>query len=441
MSENVNVKQRDRFSSRWGFIMAAAGSAVGMANVWAFPYRTAKYGGAAYLIPYLICVVLLACTGVVSEISFGRWAQTGPLGAMSKAIKKPGIRNIGILPVISSFAIASGYAVIMGWVIRYLFGAITGAVVHTTSVGDYFGAICGDFGSIGWHMLALAITVLMMVGGIAGSIEKINKVMMPAFFVLFVGMAIYMVTVDGSSVGYQYLFVPNWEMMSDPKTWIYALGQAFFSLSLAGNGSVIYGSYLSQDEDAVSCARKIAIFDTLAALLAACVIIPAVFAFGMDPASGPPLMFITLPAIFQQMGSIGYIFSIVFFAAIFFAAATSIVNLFEAPIEMLQERFKLSRKVAVIIIIVLSAIMGVFLENGDIIGTWMDVMSIYLCPFGALLAAICFYWLLGKKVANEQMSLGRKTPAPSWMYPLGKYAYCLIAIVVIVLGIILGGIG
>ena len=434
---------RDGFQSRMGFIMACVGSAVGMANVWAFPYRTAKYGGAAFLIPYLICVVLLWLTGVVSEISFGRWAQTGPLGAVDKAMaygKKPG-RWLGIIPVLSSFAIATGYAVITGWVIRYLVGAISGAVVRTDDVGAYFGAICGPFGSIPWHICALIVTVLMMVGGIAKSIEKINKIVMPLFFVLFIGMAVYVIMLPGSGTGYRYLFVPKWEFLAQPTTWVFALGQAFFSLSLAGNGTVIYGSYLSRKEDAVACARNIALFDTLAALLAECVVIPAIFAFNMDPASGPPLMFITLPAIFQAMGPFGHIFSIIFFAAIFFAAASSIVNLFETPIEMVQSKFKLSRPVSVAVVLVLSAVIGVFLENADIIGTWMDVMSIYLCPIGALIAAVCFFWVLGKKIAVDEMSLGREKRVPDWQFNLGKYCYCGIALVVIILGIALGGIG
>ena len=443
MSNEQKPKTRDSFTNRLGFIMACIGSAVGMANVWAFPYRTAMYGGAAYLIPYLICVIFLWRTGTISETAFGRWAKTGPHGAMKKALtenNKP-FKHMGIIPVISSFAIATGYAVIMGWVIRYLVGAITGAVVHTESVGDYFGAICGPLGSVPWHVAALVVTVLMMVGGISKSVEKINKVMIPLFFVLFIIMAAYVVTLPGSGTGYNYLFVPRWEFLAQPRTWVFALGQAFFSLSLAGNGTVIYGSYLGRDVDAVSSARNIAIFDTVAALLAACVVIPAIFAFGMDPASGPPLMFITLPAIFQSMGSFGYIFSIIFFLAIFSAAASSIVNLYETPIEMVQETFKLPRKAAVAIIIISSGLIGLILENADYIGTWMDVMSIYLCPLGALLAAYCFYWVLSKKTAIEEMSLARSTPVSDFIYNLGKYAYCLVAIVVIVLGIALGGIG
>ena len=447
MAKNSTSLPRDGFKSTWGFVMAAVGSAVGMANVWAFPYRTAMYGGAAYLIPYLICVVILARTGIVGEIAFGRWGKTGPVGTMSKAMQKAGVKNkalqkIGVLPVLASFAIATGYAIIMGWVIRYLVGAITGAVVQTADVGGYFGAICGNLGSIGWHALALVVTLLMMVGGIAKSVEKINKFMIPAFFVLFLGMTVYMFFVPGSAEGYKYLFIPKWEFLLDPKTWIYALGQAFFSLSLAGNGTLIYGSYFSRKEDVVSASRNIALFDTIAAVLAACVVIPAVFAFGMDPAAGPPLMFITLPAIFQAMGPVGWAFSIIFFAAIFFAAASSIVNLFECPIEMMQAEFKLPRWLAVTIIMAVSFGVGIFLENGDIIGSWMDIMSIYLCPLGALIAGILFFWVLGKKgFAKEEIQAGRNKAVGKGILIAGKYLYCGIAALVIVLGIVLGGIG
>ncbi len=434
--------KRDKFSTKWGFILAAVGSAVGMANVWAFPYRTAMYGGAAYLIPYILFVILLSVTGVVEEISLGRWAKTGPLGAMKKAIQKPVIGNIGILPVISSFAMATGYAVITGWVIRYLAGSITGTVTSSIDSSSYFDAICGNFGSVLWHLLAIIIAIIVMTGGISKSIEKINSVIMPLFFILFLVMGIYMLTIPGSIEGYKYLFIPNWSMLANPKTWIYALGQAFFSLSLAGNGSVIYGSYLNDKEDILNCSRKIAIFDTIAAMLAACVVIPAVFSFHEDLSSGPALMFITLPNIFKAMGPFGRIFAIIFFIAIFFAAISSLANLFEAPVEMLQEKFCLKRHLAVSLIICTGFVIGLFLESGSIIGTWMDVISIYLCPIGALMAAICFYWVLDRKTAEGQMFLGcSRDKFPRWMYPLGKYIYCGITLIVLILGIAVGGIG
>jgi NSS family neurotransmitter:Na+ symporter len=416
-----------------------------MANVWAFPYRTARYGGAAFLIPYFICVAILGATGVVEETAFGRWGGAGPLGTMRKAMVAKGkksLKEIGIIPVIAAFGIGTGYAIIIGWVLRYLWGSITGAVTSAENTGAYFGQIVGNFGSVGWHLLALAFTFVMMIGGIQKSIEKICKFMMPLFYILFIYMAIRVAMLPGVVEGYKYLFIPQWSYLTDVKTWIFALGQAFFSLSLAGNGTVVYGSYLSKKENVLTCSAHIAIFDTLAALLAAIVVVPAVFALvGADSiGAGPPLLFITLPAIFQQMAG-GRIFAIIFFLAIFFAAVTSIVNLFETPIEMLQERFKLSRSKSVAIILVLAAIGGVFLESADTIGVWMDVMSIYICPLGAFIAAVIFFWVMGKDFAAEQIQLGREKKIGKWVVPLGKYGFCAIAFLVFVLSIAFGGIG
>jgi NSS family neurotransmitter:Na+ symporter len=266
--------------------------------------------------------------------------------------------------------------------------------------------------------------------------------MMPVFFILFVYMAIRVAMLPGAVEGYKYLFIPQWSHLGDIKTWIFALGQAFFSLSLAGNGTLVYGSYLSKKENVLSCSAHIAIFDTLAALLASIVIVPAVFVLlGTDSlGAGPPLVFITLPAIFQQMAG-GRIFAIIFFLAIFFAAASSSVNIFETPIEMLQERFKLSRFKSALIILVLAAAGGVFLENASSIGTWMDIMSIYICPLGAFIAAVIFFWIMGKDFATEQIQLGREKKIGKWVVPMGKYVFCAIALLVFILSIIFGGIG
>lgn len=443
LHEQKNRLTRAQWGSRWGFIIASVGSAVGMANVWAFPYRAAAYGGASYLIPYLLCVTVLALTGVAAEIAFGRWGQSGPYATFRKALTEKGLpfRGAGLIPVLGSFAMATGYAIIMAWVLRYLWGALSGEMLAAPDVGAYFGEICGDFGSLGWHMLTLAIGAVMLAAGIAKGIERACKVMMPLFYILFLYMAFRVALMPDAAEGYQYLFLlPDAKFLLDPATWIFALGQAFFSLSLAGSGTLVYGSYVSRKENVLFCSLNIAIFDTLAALLAAIVVIPAVFAYHLDPTAGPPLMFITLPMIFREMTG-GAMFAVIFFAAMLFAAATSLVNLFETPIEMVQNRFRLSRTASVLLVLTASALCGVFLENGDIIGRWMDVVSIYVCPLGALLAAVLFYWVMGERFAKEQLSIGRSTPVPGWIVPLGKYGYCGIALMVLILGVAMGGIG
>lgn len=440
MADKSTAAGREQFSDRWGFILACIGSAVGMANVWAFPYRAAKYGGGAFIVAYLIIAVFLGMVGVSGEIAFGRWGRTGPLGTFRRALteKRKGLRDIGIIPVLGSLAIGIGYAVIIGWVLRYLAGAATGSVM-AADTGAYFGAITGDFGSVGWHLLVLVLALFVMVAGVSGGIEKINKVMMPLFFLLFLIMAIRVAFLPGASGGYQYLFIPRWEYLLKPETWIYALGQCFFSLSLAGSGTVVYGSYLDDGEDAVTCARRIAIFDTLAALLASMVVIPAVFAFRLDPSSGPPLMFITMPAIFQSIAG-GRLIALIFFVAILFAGLTSIVNLFETPIEALQQRLGLSRTKASVLVVAAAAIVGVFIENGNVVGTWMDAVSIYIIPIGALISAVLLFWVMGTDFARQQMGLGREKPVGMWVHYLGKYVFCIVTVAVIILGIVKGGI-
>lgn len=445
--EKDNEVTRDQFRSKFGFVIACVGSAVGMANIWMFPYRTGKFGGAAFLIPYFIFVVFLGFSGVIGEMAFGRAMKTGPLGAFSKAMemrfgeksKKIGTA-IGVIPVLGSLGIAIGYSVVVGWVIKYLFTSLTGELTQIEDMGAFFGALTGNFGSVGWHMAGLAITFVIMAFGVTQGIEKVNKVMMPVFFIFFILLAIRVVTLPGAVDGFRYLFVPNWEQLWKVDTWVYALGQAFFSLSLAGSGTVVYGSYLKNDVDIVSSAKNVAFFDTLAALIAGIVVIPAVFAFGLDVASGPPLMFITLPVVFQQM-PFGSLFAVIFFLAVLFAAITSLMNLFETPIEALQQKFGLSRKMAVCIVAVIGVAVSVFIEEGNAVSNWMDVISIYVIPLGALLAGIMFFWVCPKGFAKEQAELGCEKKLGKWFEPLTKYVFVGITLVVYVLGIFFGGIG
>lgn len=440
---SINNEGRDTFNSRLGFILACVGSAVGMGNIWLFPFRVGQFGGFAFLVPYFICVFLLGFTGVIGEMAFGRSMKTGPLGAFQKAMERRGKKHgdlIGLVPVIGSLGIAIGYAVVVGWILRSLFGAITGAMIAAPDSGAYFGQIAGPFGSIGWHLLAIILTLIVMNAGVSAGIEKINKFMMPAFFGLFIILAVRVAMIPGASSGYEFMFNADWSAIGNPQTWVFAMGQAFFSMSLAGSGTVVYGSYLKDSEDVVKSATFVAVFDTIAATLAALVILPAVFAFGMDPGAGPPLMFITMPGIFKQIAG-GQLIAIIFFVAVLFAGITSLVNLMETPIEALQQRFNFSRTKAVAVIGIISIGVGLFLENGDALGIWMDVMSIYIIPLGALLAALMFFWVCGDDFVVHQVQLGREKKLGGWFLPAGKYVFCGITIFVYIAGIFFGGIG
>lgn len=434
----------DKFKNKWGFIIACIGSSVGMANIWLFPYRVGEFGGAAFLIPYILFVILIGYTGVIGEMAFGRSMQTGPLGAFTKAfqLKKKNSRIgelIGLIPVIGSLGIAIGYSVVIGWIFRYFFSSLTGSIVNTMDPGAEFGALAQNFGSIPWHTLGLVIVLLCMSFGISKGIETINKFMMPAFFVLFLLLAVQVARLPGAFAGYEYMFRPDWSAMLNPKTWIYAMGQAFFSLSLAGSGTVVYGSYLNKDVDILNSAKNVALFDTLAAILAGLVIIPAVFAYNMAPNSGPGLLFITIPTVIQNL-PFGRVFAIIFFLAVLFAGITSLMNLLESPVEALQTRFHLSRHISLVIVGVITLGVGIFVE-GDLLSAWMDSISIYVIPLGALLAGITMFWICGSKFARNAIQEGREKPVGKWLEPMTKYVFCGVAVAVYILGIFFGGIG
>ena len=437
--------KRDSWGSKWGFILACIGSAVGMGNIWLFPARVSKYGGATFLIPYLIFVVIIGSTGVIGEMAFGRATRSGPVDAFGTATRlrfgtdKPG-RLLGLIPVLGSLAMAIGYSVVTGWIFKYTAGALTGSLSALADL-DAFDALFGATATSNtfWQVVGMAVTIAIMAFGIGKGIEKANKIMTPLFFLLFVGLAVYLATLPGASEGYRYIFVLKPEGLLDPMVWVFALGQAFFSLSIAGNGTLIYGSYLSNDSDVPADAKMVALFDTCAALLAALVIIPAMAVAGQQlNNSGPGLMFIFLPNVLKDIPGGGVIL-IVFFVAVTFAALTSLINLFEAPTATLQELFHLKRPVAVAIIGALGLVVG--LTIAPIVSDWMDVCSIYICPIGALLAAVMFFWVCGKDYVLEQVNLARSKPLGNWFYPLAKYLFCGVTLLVLVLGAICGGIG
>ena len=440
------MKKRDSFKSRWGFILACIGSAVGMGNIWMFPTRVSLYGGGSFIIPYFIFVVLIGATGIIGEMSFGRATRSGPVDAFGAACETKGKRKIGeaigLIPVFGSLAMAIGYSVVLGWIIKYMVGTFTGSTLAADDVDGFsaaFGSMASAFGNNSWVVVAIVIAIAILMFGIGKGIEKANKIMMPLFFVLFVGLAVYNLFQPGAMDGYRYIFRIDPAALADPMTWIYALGQAFFSLSIAGNGTLIYGSYLSDEENIPASAARVAFFDTLAACLAALVIIPAMASAGTQlNQGGPGLLFIFLPNLFKSMPG-GSIVAIVFFVAVFFAGMTSLINLYEAPVATVQEKFGLGRIPACAVIGVFGAVVAVCIQG--IVSGWMDVLSIYICPLGAGLAAIMFFWICGKKYVEEQVNKGREKPIGSWFFPVCKYLFCPICFLVLILGILVGGIG
>lgn len=424
MGNNGIELERDGFKSRTGFILACIGSAVGMGNIWRFPYMVSAWGGMTFLIPYVLFVILIGSTGVIEEMALGRATKGGPIKAFGDCMqmrtgKRKAGEAIGFIPVLGSLALAMGN--------------------DMSAIGGMFGSTASSFGNNMWLIIAMVVTAVIMALGIAGGIEKANKVMMPLLFIMFVGLGIYIFTLPGSSAGYKYIFTLNPKGLLDIKLWIYAFGQAFFSLSIAGNGTVIYGSYLSDKENVVSSARNVAVFDTIAALLAAFVIIPGMAAGGAELSSGGPgLMFIYLVNVFNGMPG-GKIVGIVFYVCVLFAGMSSLVNLYEAPVATIQEKLKLNRVASVGIIAVAGCVVSLVIQG--IVSGWMDAVSIYICPLGAMLAAIMFFWVAGKKFAVDAVNAGADKPIGKWFVPLGKYVLVPLALVALIAGALLGGIG
>ena len=437
-------KQRESFKSQWGFILACIGSSVGMGNIWMFSTRVSSYGGGSFLIPYFIFVALV--TGVIGEMSFGRATRSGPVDAFGIACERKGKRKygeaLGMIPVLGAMAMAIGYTVVMGWILKYAVGTFTGKTLAPKGVEEFsgaFGSMASAFGNNGWQIAALILCMGILMLGVVSGIEKANKFMMPLFFGLFVILAVYVAFQPGAAEGYKYIFRIDPKALADPVTWIFALGQAFFSLSVAGNGTLIYGSYLSDEENIPAAAARVAFFDTLAAILAALVIIPAMATTGAKlDQGGPGLLFIFLPHLIQSMPG-GPVIAMIFFVAVLLAGLTSLINLYEAPIATVQEKLHLGRVQACAVIAVIGAVISVVIQG--IVSDWMDVLSIYICPLGAGLAGIMFFWLCGKDYVEEQINKGREKPFTKWFVPVCKYLYIPVCFLVLILGIALGGIG
>lgn len=433
------MNKNGNFKSTVGFVLACVGSAVGMGNIWMFPYRLGQYGGAAFLIPYLIFIALFGLVGLSAEFALGRMAKTGTLGAYAYCWKNKFGKYIGWLPLLGSLGIAIGYSVILGWVFRSIQGVVTNEL-FTNSIPAFFTNMTQSFSNVPCHFLVLFITCLLLFTSATNAIEKVNKILMPAFFILFIFLAIRVSLFDGAIEGYKFLFVPKWEYLFNKETWIMAMGQAFFSLSITGSGMIVYGAYLKDDVDIPKASMQTAIFDTIAAMLAALAIMPAVFSFDIDPVSGPSLMFLTLPEVFKQM-PLGNFFALFFFISVAFAGITSLINMLEAVCESWQNRFHISRKKAVLLCGIITFIISVCIENGDVVGRWMDVVTIYIIPFAALLGAITIYYVLGWNALKQELDKGRKKPVGPTFKFLGKYVYVFLAIIILILGILYNGIG
>jgi len=352
------MASRGKFSGRIGFIAAAAGSAVGLGNIWRFPYETGENGGAAFLLIYLICMVLIGFPVMVGEISIGRNTQLNAFGAY----KKIGGAKWGLLGywgIISAIMFLSVYNVIAGWAFAYFIQMTNGVLINTDNFDAHFTSQISDVTDLFFYSLGfMVLTAVIVSRGVKKGIESASRILMPALFIMLIGLILYSFTLDNAMEGIKFYLIPDLSKVT-LSTIYNALGQAFFSLSLGMAALVTFGSYISKKENIVTSAALVTVTDTTVAFLAGLLIFPLVFSQGLSPSAGPGLVFVVLPGIFASLGVLGPIIGAVFFLLLCFAALTSTISLLEIPVSYLVDEKGYSRKKVVIFTATLVFIIGI----------------------------------------------------------------------------------
>ena len=439
---------KGQFNSNFGFLMAALGSAVGLGNLWSFPYKLGLGGGFAFLIIYTILAIVVGYPLMLSEIALGRKTQKAAIEAYKEADHR--FKFNGILQTIVPWFLICFYCTFGGYISKYLFQSITAlfsksAVLNTGDPGALFGGMVGNVGnSVAWMAGFLILTMIIVFGGVSGGIEKFCKIAMPALFVLLVIVVIRSCTLPGATPGLKFLFYPDLSMWKKSFFNVVSLagGQMFFSLSLASGCIIAYGSYLGKKENLESNAAIITLGDSLVAILAGMAIMPAVFAFGLEPGGGPGLLFVSMTTVFQSMGAAGKIFQLAFWLLVFFAALSSSIGMMEAGISaILDSRVKAGKpasRVKVSVVMALAAFVGNFLTTADALGgnpkmNWFhlfgqaDVLSVWDClaegilmPLTGLIMAILLGWFVPHYLDDEIENGGERI-----FKTRGFYNFCI----------------
>lgn len=408
------MEKRDGFSSKLGFVMAAAGSAVGLGNIWRFPYLVAEYGGGIFILVYLILVLTFGYSIMALEISLGRKTGLSPIGAYGHFGKK--YKWVGWLTVIIPFLISGYYSVIGGWVMKYLMVYVqnlTAAAADSSFFGEFTSK---PLEPIVYQVIFILASALILVAGVKGGIERASKVLMPCLIALSVIIAVYTVFLPGAMEGVKYVLIPDFSKFGF-KTIVGALGQMFYSMSLAMGIMVTYGSYLAKQDDIEKSVKNVEIFDTLVAIIATFMVVPAVFAFDKSQlTSGAGLMFMTLPKVFNQI-PLGTLVGAAFFILVAFAALTSYISIQEVLVASVCDNFKVKRKWSVLICVVASCLLGIPSSLG--FGVWDSVKifgnsildftdmvaNSFLLPIAAVVTCVIFGWLVGLKPLEDEIEL------------------------------------
>jgi len=422
-----------QWSTRWAFILAATGSAVGLGNIWRFPYITGEYGGGAFVLMYIGCVLLVGIPIMMSEVLLGRRGRQSPINTMDSLAKEEGLtpawRYLGWMGVVAGFLILSFYSVVAGWTLEYIFQAGSGNFLTATDdeIGEIFDALLRDPGQLlAMHTLFMALTTVVVAMGVQSGLERAVKFLMPALFILLLIMVGYAMSTDGFQEGLYYLFYPDWSKLSG-EGFLVALGQAFFSLSLGMGAIMVYGSYLPDDASIGHTSVSIALVDMIVAIMAGLAIFPLVFAYGLDIGEGPGLIFVTLPIAFGQM-PYGQIFGMGFFILLMFAAWTSSISLLEPAVAWLVENRGIARARSAAIAGLIAWTLGI----GSVLSfnlwqdyrlfnmTYFDLVeyatSNVMLPLGGLLIAVFTAWLMSRKSVIEELGLGEGFLFQCWLF-------------------------
>lgn len=414
-----DFSKRDSFSSKFGVIAAAAGSAVGLGNIWRFPYIAGENGGGAFILVYLLFIMAIGIPVMLSEFTIGRSAQRNVFGSFKKLAPNTYWYLIGLLGVIAAFIILAFYSTVASWTLEYTYKSVIDSFSGRTPdqlTSMFEGFKASTFRPILWQLLFMSLTAWIVIAGVKRGIEKYAKILMPILLLLIIIMDVRAVTLTGAKEGVEFLFRPDFSKL-DTNSVLEALGQAFFSLSIGMGTLVTYGSYINKRENLANTAISVSAADTIIAILAGLAIFPAVFAFGIEPNAGPDLIFRTLPNIFMQLPG-GYFFSLLFFILLVVAALTSSISVLEVVVAYFTEELGMLRRPATIlaaasitalgILSTLSwgVLSGVELFEQNIFGILDFTASSVLLPIGGLFIVIFLGWYLGKKAVRKEVSSG-----------------------------------
>ncbi len=431
----MEARIREGWGTRIGFILAAVGSAVGLGNMWRFPYATADRGGAAFVLLYLLMVFIVGVPVMLAEFSVGRRARLSPIGAL-RAVAGPRWAALGYVYVATGFLILAYYSVIAGWTMRYTLEALLSG--FSASPSEYFEHSATGIGALMYHVVFMGVTISIVVGGVKGGIERASLVLMPLLFFLIVGLAIWAAFQPGAGEGYQFYLRPEPGKLLSADTLSGAAGQAFFSLSLGMGAMLTYASYLGRDENLPGSAATVSVSDFAVAFFAGLVVFPVIFAFGLHgeiSASSVGTLFISLPAAFLKMGAAGRLVGLVFFVALLVGALTSAISLLEVVTSSLIDNWKLDRARAALGSGIAIMLIGVPCAYSlDVLGLYDKIAGEFLLVVGAFVLAVLVGWRIPDPLGEVRKGFASERLLKGWLWVIRVVVPIILAVVIYQVG-------